>query len=49
MREYIPEERVDLVYLGPRRHGCGPENVKVQDTDYLTRFSANSECSSYTL
>ena len=32
MREYIPDESVDLVYLGPRRHGCGPENVKVRDT-----------------
>jgi hypothetical protein len=43
MREYIPDESVDLVYLRPRWHGCGPEDVKVQDTGYLTSFSINGE------
>jgi len=28
IREYIPDESVDLVYLGPRCHGCGPEDVE---------------------
>jgi hypothetical protein len=48
MREYIPDESVDLVYLGPRwtwlwPGGCGG------DTSRLTSFSNNGEPSADTL
>jgi hypothetical protein len=48
MREYIPDESVDLVYLGPRGQGCRPEDVKVGDTCPLTRFSMDGEYTSDT-
>jgi hypothetical protein len=33
IREYIPDESVDLFHLGLRWHGCGPEDVKVRNTN----------------
>jgi hypothetical protein len=49
MREYIPDESVDLVYLGPRGQGCRPEDVEVTDKCLLTSLSMNGEYPSQTL